>query len=207
MVIPTMRHASVLVTLTSLLFFVGCFSSGESFPTVDLDGASIAGKVLEKYDSDGNGELSKAECDANGGLKMMLNADQYHPEVMLDADSSKSVSLQELADKFDGCFKHKRGTFNCKVKYKGKPLPGATVTIVPEEFMGPIGSASGETNEEGECGVTNEDGFIGGKPGIYRVEITHPTKKIKSKYNTETVLAIAIDTTNPYGKASEFKVQ
>ena len=73
--------------------------------------------------------------------------------------------------------------------------------------MGDIGSASGETDAEGYCGVMNEDGYPGGKPGIYRVEITHPEVNLPARYNTESEISVAIDTTNAYAKSPEFKLR
>jgi hypothetical protein len=35
------------------------------------------------------------------------------------------------------------------------------------------------------------------QPGIYRVEITHPSVKIPAKYNTETTLGIEITSASP----------
>ena len=82
-------------------FTLGCAASKEEFPAVKLDGAEVAGKIFAEYDSDGNGELSKAEIKKNGGLAAMFDADKFQPEAILDADSSGSVSEQELTDKLN----------------------------------------------------------------------------------------------------------
>jgi hypothetical protein len=35
------------------------------------------------------------------------------------------------------------------------------------------------------------------QPGLYRIEVTHPSRKIPAKYNTETTLGIEITSANP----------
>lgn len=200
--------ALLFAVVTVPTMVIGCgLSSSEKFPSANLDGAEIASKVMETYDSDGNGELSKSEINAYSALKIMLAADAFTPMVLLDPDKNGTVTLQELTDKLTGCFEHKRGSPTCAVFYKNRPMPRAIVRLVPEPFMGDIGAAEGETNEDGACSFTNDDGFMGGKPGFYRVEITHPEINVASRYNTESTLSLVIDTTNPYSKPFEFKLK
>lgn len=187
---------------------MGCDSGGgDKFPEVHLDPAEIAGNILTEYDADSDGELSKAEMKKNPGLEM-LSAGQENLQAAyrLDSDESGTVSQEELTKRFTEFFKDKRRSFTCTVKYKNKPLQGATVTLVGEPFMGTVPNASGETDEEGQCGVTGEDGVVGAVPGIYRVEITHPETKISPKYNTNTKYKVALDPTNPFSSSPTFKV-
>ena len=77
--------------------------------------------------------------------------------------------------------------------------------FIPESFLGPeIKEANGVTNSTGTAalGISPEElpkelrrhNLM--RVGIYRVEITHPTKKIPPKYNTETELGFEFHQTN-----------
>ena len=85
----------------------------------------------------------------------------------------------------------------CSVTLDGSPLSGATVKFIPEKFLGDkIKTAEGITNGAGiaSMSIPTEElpkelrRTAALRVGIYRVEITHPTKKIPPKYNTESEL-------------------
>jgi len=87
--------------------------------------------------------------------------------------------------------------FLCRVSHNGQPLSGATVTLRPEPFMNDaVKVASGVTDASGKVQVeiadellpTSDRGLHAMQPGLYRVEITHPTVTLPAKYNTETTL-------------------
>lgn len=199
-------HATSVLALAfalSVCPLVGCGSSDEeTFSKVKLDPDRIAADIMAEYDTDSNGELSKAELKKSDGLFMLTSGQEMmQPQMRLDQDESGTISEAEFANKFRECFKSMRQSYSCRVTYRGGPLVGATVKLVPESFMGDAPSASGETNEDGVCDVMGEDGLIGTVPGIYKIEITHPEAKIPAKYNTETTLSTALDTTNPYAQS------
>ena len=187
----------------SVIFLAGCGSSSEeTFSKVKLDPDQIAADIMAEYDTDSDGEISKSELKKSDGLSMLTSGQEMmQPEMRLDSDESGTISEAEFANKFRECFKSMRQSYSCRVTYRGRPLPGATVTLVPESFMGDAPTASGETNEDGVCDVVGEDGLIGTVPGIYKIEVTHPEVKIPSKYNTAMTLGTALDTTNPYAQA------
>jgi hypothetical protein len=96
-------------------------------------------------------------------------------------------------------------TLNCSVYLDGSPLAGATVKFVPEKFLGEeIQTAEGITDQSGTASLSipTEDlpkelrRVPAMRAGIYRVEITHPTKKIPPKYNTETELGFDFHATD-----------
>lgn len=184
------------------LFCFGCGDGGEDrFTKVNLDPAQVAAKVMAEYDTDSDGEISKSELKKCGGLQMLTKGEEMlQPAYRLDSDESGTISEAEFTEKFRACFADMRQAFGCQVLYQGRPLAGATVTLVPMQFMGDIFAATGETDDEGMCSVMGEDGKPGAVPGIYRVEITHPEKKISAKYNTESTMSVALDTTNPYAQ-------
>ena len=155
-------------------------------------------------------ELSKAELKKCKGLvQLTAGQENMQPQYRLDQDGNGSISLAEFTEKLTACFADKRQSFACQVVYKGQPLKGATVTLVPEPFMGDVQTASGETDDEGKCSVTGEDGLVGNVPGIYKVQITHPDHNVSASFNTKTTQSVALDTTNPYAQQGvpTFKVK
>ena len=137
---------------------------------------------------------------SEGPLILTKGEEMLLAEYRLDSDESGTISEAEFTEKFRACFENMRQAYGCQVLYRGRPLEGATVTLVPMPFMGDISGATAETDAEGLCSVMGDDGKPGAIPGIYRVEITHPESKISSKYNTESTISVALDTTNPYAQ-------
>ena len=204
-------RASLLVTF-SVCVLSGCTkTTSQSFDKVTLDPAAVAAAIMAEYDTDSDGEISKSELKKNSGLQMLAaGQEQMQAEFRLDQDGNGTVSEQEFANKLKACFADMRQSFSCRVIYRGRPLEGANVVLTPEPFMGTgVEGASGETNFDGQCSVTGDDGKIGAVPGIYKVEITHPDFTISPKYNSETTLSVALDTTNPYAQVGvpEFRVK
>lgn len=192
---------TVLICLFgSLLFLMGCSGEeGPAFPKVKVDPAEVAANVVAEFDKDGDGEISISELKKSDGLLMLTTGDsQLMQQYRLDSDASGNVSEEEFTKKFTECFADSRQGYSCHVDYRGDPLEGATVTLVPEAFMGDIPEASGVTDRSGNCSVTSPDGLDGAVPGIYTLTITHPDKKIPAKYNENSKISIALDPTNPY---------
>ena len=195
-------RAFLFAALHFSLCCIGCGGgSEERFAKVTLDPAQVAAAVMAEYDTDSDGEVSKSELKKCHGLEMLTKGEKMLlAEFRLDSDESGTISEAEFTEKFRACFKDMRQAYGCQVLYRGRPLEGATVTLVPMPFMGDISGASAETDADGMCSVMGDDGKPGAIPGIYRVEITHPKAKISSKYNTESTRSVALDTTNPYAQ-------
>lgn len=199
------------VSLLWALSLVGCSGGGaETFPEADVDPVAVAAGIMAEYDTDANGQISKSELKKSKGLEMLtIGQEQLMPEYRLDKDGNGSISEDEFVQKLEECLSDRRQGYDCAVLYRNQPLEGATVTLVPESFMGDVPSASGVTDKNGNCSVATDDGLPGAVPGIYKVEITHPDVKISAKYNTATTLSIALDPTNPYATAGvpTFKIR
>ena len=196
-------RACLFTALIASFCCVGCGGGGGEgrFAKVTLDPAQVAAAIMAEYDTDSDGQLSKSELKKCQGLEMLAKGEEMlHAAARLDSDESGTISEAEFTEKFRASFANMRQAYGCQVLYRGRPLEGATVTLVPMPFMGDISGATGQTNEEGLCSVVGDDGKPGAIPGIYRVEITHPSVKISSKYNTESTQSVALDTTNPYAQ-------
>ena len=184
----------------AVLVAVGCGPRRVQPPRID---AVAAGRdAIVTYDADGDGALSPAE------LRQLPGVDA----IRYDHDSDGQVSAAEIAARVRTWQDERIGliTFQCQVVLNGKPLEGATLRLVPEDFLGDqIKPASGTTGTAGVASVGMAKEHIRSDLrnmdlmhcGIYRVEITHPNVDIPSQYNSNTTLGheVARDTAEmPY---------
>jgi hypothetical protein len=171
----------------------GC--SREEPPVQPLGIAADAAKrAMELYDANQDGYLEGAELDKVPGLKAAL------PQV--DSNHDGKISAEEIEARIASWKQSQvqvgRLSVSCKVTRRGRPLPGATVTFVPESFLGSeLKPASGTTNQSGTTTLaTAEPEALGGvSPGFYRVQITKQGEPIPARYNTKTELGqeVAVD--------------
>jgi hypothetical protein len=177
------------------LLFIACWASvavgcgGIDLNVVDPDAAGAA--AIEQYDKDGDGLLDKTELKACPALLKKLDLYDESGDEKLTGEEIRN-KIQEMYDKGSGMTQ-----LSCIVTMDGMPLSGATVKFIPEPFLGSkIPPAQGVTASSGDASISIAPEELP-KPlrrhsmmraGIYRVEITHPTKKIPARYNTETEL-------------------
>jgi EF hand len=195
----TMRSAVWPVGI-ALILAVGCSSRPGAIrpPSVDPDDA--AGGAIEKYDRNGDGALSKDEW--SDAPELVAVATQH------DTTGDGALSADEIAEGIriwqEGPVGARAVSF--KITFNGRPLPGATVRLVPAEYLGEgVKAASGESGPDGsgKLRVAAEDlpknapNMALMQPGLYRVEITHPSVKIPEKYNAKTTLGIEVSGSNP----------
>lgn len=184
------------------LLVLGCGSSTTSISKLSISPSAAAGDAIEQYDMNGDGVLSKDEIEACPGLAASVKN--------FDKDGNGEISRDEIEQRIDFWINSptRMATIMCAVRMDGQPLPGATVTLVPEPFLAEaIKPASGQTGTMGNTGlaIAAEDlpeglrGVKGVQLGLYRVEITHPDKQIPAKYNTETTLGCEIAPTTQVG--------
>jgi len=189
----------LLVLGTAAWAGAGCGGRPPRVQPVQIDPAAAAREALAAYDADGDGALSAGELKKCPGLLKSI--------ARVDADGDGRITAEELAGRIRTWQGHKVGLmrFSCKVTAEGRPLAGATVRLVGEKFLGDgLKPASGVTQANGVASVTISpdvlpadcQGLSGVFPGVYKVEITHPSRTIPAKYNTQTVLGqeIALDT-------------
>jgi hypothetical protein len=172
----------MLVAGLGLLGPAGCGSrSGPPIypPAVPSDAAR---KAVELYDTDKNGFLDAAELEKAPALRVAFpNASQ--------------VTEEDIAARFASWKENKVGRlqFTIAVHRNGRPLAGATVTLVPESFLGgEFKAATGKTDRAGTASpsvpLDGPDDVPGVPPGFYRIEITKAGENIPAKYNTQTIL-------------------
>jgi hypothetical protein len=159
----------------------------------------LASGILDRLDRNDDELLDAEELLQSPGLNASIK--------IFDTSGDGKLSAEEISGRFESWLNENTGliTQRCEVRLNGRPLPGATVTFVPEPFLeGVIPKASGVTDAMGmtEISCDPEDlpaalkSMRAIKPGVYRVEVTHPQATIPSKYNSETILGRSVSFRN-----------
>ena len=175
-------------SLVALIATVGC-NSPPPRVVPDRPAGNSAAQALEMHDTNKDGYLSGAELEATPGLKAAMS--------QVDANQDDKISADEITARINAWAKSGVGrmTVACVVTYKGQPLSGAEVKLVPEKFLGDkLKPATATTGGQGNAMLTApHDDVIppGVGPGFYRVEITGPTP-LPEKFNTQTTLGVEI---------------
>src|SRR6476620_6905195 len=164
-----------------------------------VDPVAASKAAMEQYDKNGDGLLDMTELRACPALLRELRS--------YDSSKDKKLSADEIGAQIQDMYGQGPGmiSLNCTVSLDGTALSGATVRFIPEAFLGPqIKEADGVTSSSGTAALGISPDELPKelrrhhlmRVGIYRVEITHPTKKIPAKYNTETELGFEFHQTN-----------
>jgi hypothetical protein len=171
----------ILVVGLGLLGPAGCGSRVATvFPAKIA--ADAAKKAVETYDVDKNGYLDARELEKAPALQVAF-------------PGSSKVTQQDIAARIEWWKETRFGrmVFIVNVMHNGRPLPDATVSLVPESFLGSeLQTAAGTTDKSGRTMPTvpvhGPDDVQGVPPGLYRIEITKAGENIPAKYNTATTL-------------------
>ncbi len=167
-------------------------------PAVDSNQVSAAAVTL--YDKDGDQLLSESELATCGGL--LAAFPKY------DTTGDKRLGKEEIATRIKEMYSRGTGlmSLDCRVLLDNRPLSSATIRFVPEPFLSDhVKVAEGVTDGAGfaHLGVADDQlpqqvrGLKVVQPGIYRVEVTHPSTKLPARYNTETTLGHELNPTEP----------
>jgi hypothetical protein len=188
-------------SLVAMLLLSGCTSapSRVSAPPINPNAGADAVTKLDKntdggIDAKEAPELffepgSKGRIDANSDGK--ITADEISARVSKWADSKIGLTQYSLIINLDG-----------------KPLEGAIVTLIPEEWLGDQikgGVGTGPTDATGRVNLSipaadlkaDETGLQGMRLGIYKVQVTHPSFKIPEKFNTATEAGVEVAPDDP----------
>jgi hypothetical protein len=180
------------IFLLAIVGVVGCNSGPVRITQAKVDIPSVVETVFSQYDTDQGGSLSKSELADLASVRRSWG--------LYDTDGDAEISREEFQQRLEAVFDRRASlvTASCLVMRKGKPLEGAEVRLVPEEFLSDVlPSAVGKTREDGATvlGLAEEDLPAGAprvrdlmRPGLYRVQIEHASQTIPEKYNSQTVL-------------------
>jgi hypothetical protein len=169
--------------------------------------ASSAGRgAMELYDTNGDGKVAGDELEKAPSLKAALPR--------LDTNNDGSVDADEVAERVNAWKKMNTGmtSVRCHITLDGQPLPGATMTLEPEPFLGDeIKTAFATSNPFGDVSPTippedRPDPTLPGGAhfGLYKVRISRIVdgkETLPARYNTETTLGQEVSYDDP-GMAS-----
>ena len=199
-----------LVLIGSCCWLVGCSSAPSRVTAPGISG-SAAGDAMTKYDKNSDGGLDDEELKAVPALSKDCgtgDANVTGAKSRFDKNSDGKISADEISTRIGEWEASKVGLlqFSMQLTLDGRPLDGATVTLVPEEFLGPaIKPATGTTDSSGRVDAViaasdlqaNEAGLSGMRVGAYKIQVTHPSIKIPAKYNTETTIGVEVAPDDP----------
>jgi hypothetical protein len=188
----TFRAARCAFGAAAVTLIVGCSGGPGRVPAADVDVDEFAGSLVDAYDGDADAQLSGADLEKAAFLKGCL--ERY------DNNGDGRYSVAEIAENLRRVFDGKLGLMgaSCRVTHNGRPLEGAIVYFVPLEGLEdelPVAGAVTQRNGVGVLSVRPEDlpknaPKVGDmmRPGLYFIEVTHPTLKIPEQYNVKTTL-------------------
>ncbi|TWT78323.1 EF hand [Posidoniimonas polymericola] len=183
--------------LLSLAVALGCSGAQSrlSQPGVKRDAAKSA---VDKYDTDGDGSLGAAEIAASPALQASLKR--------TDKDGDGRITPEELDARF-AVWRNSGVALTrlaITVRQSGRPVAGASVKLVPEEFQGQaIKSASGTTDSEGvaHMKISDHPDEAGVHLGFYRIEVSKTDQAgqetLPASNNTDTKLGVEISPDDP----------
>jgi hypothetical protein len=186
---PIRRLASRFLISLLILLPIACGPREEKRleqPAMSAD--DVARKALEEYDTNNDGFLSAEELDRCPALKNSME--------LLDTNKDGKLSAEEIAARIRYYQELKVALISvrCAVTLDGKPLPGATVTFVPEKFMG-MGAkpGTGITDSTGKAMLALTDPPAAGMNlGFYKIAVSlkDATGKetLPARYNSQTTL-------------------
>ena len=209
----TMCHSATVVTLAVVLFgAMGCGSGPAAIPPVDVNIDHVVQQMLVDYDADQNGGLSRSELAAHPAIAECL--------AQCRRDRGEEISREQLTKKLQAIFNRQSALVSatCVVRRNGQPLTSAEVKFIPLPVLQDVlPTGTGVTDSFGAAMISpapeelpdeapNVPGLM--PPGLYLVEVTHPTAKIPEKYNKETVLGKEVSSETSYrgGLAVDLKL-
>lgn len=156
--------------------------------------SATASQVLAEYDTNKDGALDAKELQACPALRDAVSR--------LDMNGDARVSADELTTRFTLHQQYEPLVLSVQVTLDGAPLDGATVTLVPEKFMGDSFKSFSAVTEASGIGTwkSSEGNKVGLPLGYYRVEVSKKNatgqEVIPAKYNAKSILGqeVAPDT-------------
>jgi hypothetical protein len=183
------RFLRWFVLITLVILVAGCSRGGTDLPQVNPRDAGA--EALAAYDTNKDGALDAKELEQCPALRVALKR--------IDKNNDGSLSADEIVDRFN--FLREAGggmSVAVKVTLDRKALPGATVTLVPEKFMGAAFKPLSAVTDESGSGFLKAEGagHLEAPCGFYRIEVSKKNAQgqetIPAKYNAKTALGYEI---------------
>lgn len=191
------RLSFVHLLSCTLLASLGCSGKpGRLLPPGIPDEAGQ--EAVTNYDANGNGAIDGDELGKVPALKVTLKR--------VDKNGDGQVTADEINERINAWRKSQvaLSTFMLTVNRDGRPLSGATVTFVPEPFLGSsVKAAKGETRDSGSTRIeiSRDPDESGVHLGYYRIEVSKldPSGKelLPARFNAQTELGAEICRDDP----------
>ena len=178
--------------LFCLVTALGCNDRSSLVPIPSFDPEGSAEKAMELFDTNSDGYIDSEELIKSPGLKASMKT--------LDLDSDSRVSEEEIAERVRTWENLGIGlmSVSCEFYLDRIPLDGASVTFVPEDFLGDTFEvAVGTTDLTGRVKPKipkerrpSPESPPGIQAGFYRVKVSkvvNGSETIPARYNEETV--------------------
>ena len=202
---PYIRANHGLVVIGTAVLLAGCSGAPGRISTPAVDAQDAARQAIELHDRDDDGQLNSEELTASPPLVDAM--------VAYDTNDDGMLSQEELVAGIESWGGRGVGAtvLPFTLRLDGRPLAGANVKLVPAPFLGnAVSPATGVSDEAGsgslDIDAENRPANVPKnlpvvQPGLYLVEITHPSIAIPEIYNTSTTLGIeaGIAGQNPAG--------
>ena len=187
---PLFVHKFSPLAVGVALVVSGCSGKPARIRPPDVDADAAADAALEQMDKNQDGQLDDAELGASPGL--------VYVKAAYDGDQNGSLSRDEVAAGLRRWTEGDAGAVVVSyiVQMDGRAFPGAQVRAVPEPFLGD--AIKPATGDHGYLAVAPEDRPANAPnlplilPGLYRIEITHPSRTVPAKYNSQTTLGLEV---------------
>ena len=158
--------------LASICLLSGCFG-GPKLEEPTFDAQAAAASAMRLYDANSDGQISGNELRESPGLMQAVTE--------FDTNGDGALSEEEIVVRieFYAEIRLALAPFSCQVSMDNGPLEGATVRLIPAEFIeGMVNPAEGVTDASGHVAPTVDDpvakaeGVTGVNLAFYHVEIS-----------------------------------
>lgn len=160
------------VACMALVVLAGCSQRPRRVDPPRIEPATAGKAAIATYDTDGNGQIDGPELDQATSIKAAL--------AKFDTNNDRKVSAEEISDRIRSWQAGRVGVMGVaySVELDGKPVEGAVVTFVPENFLGDeIQPCTGTSDAHGVAMLSIDDPDLksrrisGAHCGLYRVTI------------------------------------
>jgi hypothetical protein len=178
------------IVIAAFVLASGCSNGPSRIRPPDVDAASAADLAFQQLDKNQDAELNEEELKSSPGLAAAKTA--------YDADQNGTLANSEVVAGIRRWSEGQSGAVAVpySVQLDGRALPDAQVKAIPEPFLGdavkPAAGAEGYLAVAPEDRPPNAPNLPLMLPGLYRIEITHPSIAIPAKYNSQTVLGLEV---------------
>jgi hypothetical protein len=172
------------VVVAYCLTAIGCGNSSSSQLARKAAPAEAAAAAIQAYDTNGDGKLSQEELAKAPALAAGL--------ARVDSNHDGYITRDELQARLQAVDDGPKliGLVGNVLTAKRRPVDGATVTLIPEPFMGSgLQSYTGTSDKSGTCQFKGAETSLPGLPtGYYQAKVVDPQLNIDQVLGCEVAI-------------------